>query len=227
MMVALGKNDVKTLEDLAYCAADDLVGWTESKDGETAALRGRALRLRRVAPGGGGRSSWRRGSRPASSPRPILRRRRRRKKPRRLKRRQPPFDGSAEGRHGGRSRPPRRPHAHVRGHARGAAGKRADPLRRARPTARSSPISRRSFPAAASGSARSRALVAEAVKRNVFSRGLKQPLEAGRRSSRSGGGAAQGCGARPSRPGAQGGRGCRRLRQGRGGDFGRAAGGAD
>ena len=35
MMVALGKEDIKTLEDLAYCATDDLVGWTERKDGES------------------------------------------------------------------------------------------------------------------------------------------------------------------------------------------------
>ena len=35
MMVALGKDDIKTVEDLAYCATDDLVGWTERKDGET------------------------------------------------------------------------------------------------------------------------------------------------------------------------------------------------
>ena len=35
MLVALGKDDVKTMEDLAGCAADDLVGWTERKDGET------------------------------------------------------------------------------------------------------------------------------------------------------------------------------------------------
>ncbi|WP_336813880.1 transcription termination factor NusA [Bosea sp. MMO-172] len=35
MMVALGENDVKTVEDLAGCATDDLVGWTERKDGET------------------------------------------------------------------------------------------------------------------------------------------------------------------------------------------------
>ena len=40
MMVALGKNDVKTLEDLAYCAADDLVGWVERKDGETQRFEG-------------------------------------------------------------------------------------------------------------------------------------------------------------------------------------------
>jgi N utilization substance protein A len=35
MLVAFGENDVKTLEDLAGCATDDLVGWTERKDGET------------------------------------------------------------------------------------------------------------------------------------------------------------------------------------------------
>ncbi len=34
MMVALGKDGVKTVEDLAGCAADDLVGWTERKAGE-------------------------------------------------------------------------------------------------------------------------------------------------------------------------------------------------
>jgi N utilization substance protein A len=35
MMVALGKEDIKSIEDFAGCAADDLVGWTERKDGET------------------------------------------------------------------------------------------------------------------------------------------------------------------------------------------------
>ena len=35
MLVALGKDDIKTMEDLAGCAADDLIGWTERKDGET------------------------------------------------------------------------------------------------------------------------------------------------------------------------------------------------
>jgi transcription termination/antitermination protein NusA len=34
MLVRLGENDVKTVEDLAGCATDDLVGWTERKDGE-------------------------------------------------------------------------------------------------------------------------------------------------------------------------------------------------
>jgi N utilization substance protein A len=40
MMVALGKEDIKTLEDLAYCAADDLVGWVERKDGEAIRYEG-------------------------------------------------------------------------------------------------------------------------------------------------------------------------------------------
>ncbi len=34
MMVSLGENDVKTVEDLAGSVPDDLVGWTERKDGE-------------------------------------------------------------------------------------------------------------------------------------------------------------------------------------------------
>src|SRR5215475_12263051 len=33
MLVKLGENDVKTIEDLAGCATDDLVGWTERKEG--------------------------------------------------------------------------------------------------------------------------------------------------------------------------------------------------
>ncbi|HEY8262635.1 MAG TPA: transcription termination factor NusA, partial [Methylosinus sp.] len=35
MLVKLGENDVKSIEDLAGCVPDDLVGWTEKKDGET------------------------------------------------------------------------------------------------------------------------------------------------------------------------------------------------
>jgi len=34
MLVALGKDGVKTIEDFAGCAADDLVGWTERVNGE-------------------------------------------------------------------------------------------------------------------------------------------------------------------------------------------------
>ena len=35
MLVALGENNVKTVEDLADCATDDLAGWNERKDKET------------------------------------------------------------------------------------------------------------------------------------------------------------------------------------------------
>jgi N utilization substance protein A len=40
MMVALGKDGIKTVEDLAGCATDDLVGWTERKNGETEKFTG-------------------------------------------------------------------------------------------------------------------------------------------------------------------------------------------
>jgi len=35
MLVALGEESIKSMEDFAGCAADDLIGWTERKDGET------------------------------------------------------------------------------------------------------------------------------------------------------------------------------------------------
>jgi N utilization substance protein A len=35
MLVALGENDVKTVEDLADCATDDLAGWSERREKET------------------------------------------------------------------------------------------------------------------------------------------------------------------------------------------------
>jgi N utilization substance protein A len=35
MLVALGENNIKTIEDLADCATDDLLGWSERKDKET------------------------------------------------------------------------------------------------------------------------------------------------------------------------------------------------
>jgi N utilization substance protein A len=35
MLVRFGENDIKTVEDLAGCATDDLAGWSERKDGET------------------------------------------------------------------------------------------------------------------------------------------------------------------------------------------------
>jgi N utilization substance protein A len=35
MLVKFGENDIKTVEDVAGCSTDDLVGWTERKDGES------------------------------------------------------------------------------------------------------------------------------------------------------------------------------------------------
>ncbi|MBI1385344.1 MAG: transcription termination/antitermination protein NusA [Rhizobiales bacterium] len=35
MMVAFGENDIRSLEDLAWCATDDLIGWHERRDGST------------------------------------------------------------------------------------------------------------------------------------------------------------------------------------------------
>ena len=40
MMVALGEDGIKTMDDFAGCAADDLVGWSERKDGETTRFDG-------------------------------------------------------------------------------------------------------------------------------------------------------------------------------------------
>ncbi|MBN9048903.1 MAG: transcription termination/antitermination protein NusA [Rhizobiales bacterium] len=40
ILVALGENDVKSVEDLAGCATDDLAGWSERKDGEVTHHKG-------------------------------------------------------------------------------------------------------------------------------------------------------------------------------------------
>ncbi|RCL00213.1 MAG: N utilization substance protein A [Candidatus Tokpelaia sp. JSC189] len=40
MMVAIGENGVKTIEDFAGYAADDLIGWRERKDGKTVSYPG-------------------------------------------------------------------------------------------------------------------------------------------------------------------------------------------
>jgi N utilization substance protein A len=40
MLVALGKDDIKSVDDFAGCVADDLIGWTERKDGETKRYEG-------------------------------------------------------------------------------------------------------------------------------------------------------------------------------------------
>ncbi len=40
ILVTLGENDVKTMEDLAGCATDDLIGWYEQVDGERTYMPG-------------------------------------------------------------------------------------------------------------------------------------------------------------------------------------------
>jgi N utilization substance protein A len=40
MLVAFGENDIKNVEDLAGCATDDLVGWTEGKGAEATRYKG-------------------------------------------------------------------------------------------------------------------------------------------------------------------------------------------
>jgi N utilization substance protein A len=40
MMVALGTNDIKSLEDFAGCTTDDLTGWSERKQGEVTRFPG-------------------------------------------------------------------------------------------------------------------------------------------------------------------------------------------
>jgi N utilization substance protein A len=40
MLVALGENGIKTIEDFAGCASDDLLGYTEMKDKERVRVPG-------------------------------------------------------------------------------------------------------------------------------------------------------------------------------------------
>ena len=40
MLVKFGENDIKTVEDLAGATTDDLLGWSERKDGETTRFPG-------------------------------------------------------------------------------------------------------------------------------------------------------------------------------------------
>jgi hypothetical protein len=40
MLVAFGDHGIKSIEDLADCATDDLDGWSESKDGKTIRHKG-------------------------------------------------------------------------------------------------------------------------------------------------------------------------------------------
>src|SRR5438874_2734699 len=50
MLVKLGENGIKTVEDLAGCATDDLAGWTERKDGEVTKHPGMLEELSRRRP---------------------------------------------------------------------------------------------------------------------------------------------------------------------------------
>ena len=40
MLVAFGENDIKTVEDVAGCVTDDLIGWYEHVDGERTRMEG-------------------------------------------------------------------------------------------------------------------------------------------------------------------------------------------
>jgi hypothetical protein len=40
MLVAFGEHGIKSIEDLADCATDDLKGWSETKDGKTIRHKG-------------------------------------------------------------------------------------------------------------------------------------------------------------------------------------------
>ena len=40
MLVAFRKNGIRTIEDLAACATDDLIGWTEHSGGKITVHRG-------------------------------------------------------------------------------------------------------------------------------------------------------------------------------------------
>jgi hypothetical protein len=46
MLVAFGEHGIKSIEDLADCATDDLDGWSESKDGKTIRHKGILDRFR-------------------------------------------------------------------------------------------------------------------------------------------------------------------------------------
>jgi len=46
MLAAFGKHGIKSIEDLADCATDDLDGWSESKDGKTIRHKGILDRFR-------------------------------------------------------------------------------------------------------------------------------------------------------------------------------------
>ena len=81
-------------------------------------------------------------------------------------------------RHAGRAKREARRERLCVAHARGQAGRRADPLRGRARTGRSFPISSGACPAAACGSRRPARAVDEAVKRKAFARGFKREVRA-------------------------------------------------
>ena len=163
MLVKLGENGIKTVEDLAGCATDDLIGWTERKDGESKREPGildgfdlsredaeAMIMQARVKAG------WVTEADLAPPPAPEAEaapsrggatRGVREHDTRRCWRWRTTTSSTAGPRHGapGTERT-------VRAHPHGEAGRRPDPLRRRRRTATSCPTSSASCPAAASGS---------------------------------------------------------------------------
>ncbi len=231
MLVKLGENGVKTVEDLAGCATDDLTGWTERKDGESkhepgfldgfdisredaeahdhaGAAQGRLGDGGRACPAAGGGSRGRAGRGRSAADR---------------KRKGGRHAADAGDEHAGqRARPRddqrrRRHGAALRAHARAQAGRRADPLRRRagrRGRARRQAQAARPRPLDHRHPRRDRRRgQAQRVRPRLQARG------AGR--ARSGGGSRAAAGARGARCAGdrrQGRPGGRRLRQGRGGD---------
>ena len=97
MLVAFGENEVKTVEDLAGCATDDLVGWSEGRGAEVVRHKG-ILDGFDIPRADAEASSWPPASRPAGS----SRRPRPRARPRSLRDRSAP-DLSADPRSHGRA----------------------------------------------------------------------------------------------------------------------------
>ncbi len=74
MMVTLGEDGVKTIEDFAGYAVDDLVGWKERKDGETKFFPGVLASHSPVSRADAGADGSRRArARPAGSPQEAAR----------------------------------------------------------------------------------------------------------------------------------------------------------
>ena len=119
MLVALGKDDIKTVEDFAGSIPDELVGWVERKDGEATRHRRRARRLRPVARRRRGDDHGRPASRPAGSPRPTSTRRPPRRPPPRPAARRP----RRVMRNEAVAAPQRTDRTHLHRHPRGEAGR--------------------------------------------------------------------------------------------------------